>query len=898
MLGETDDTLLSYLYRNAEQAPDQVAVDCGNGDLYTYEYLIVLIQQFAAILKATIALSKDTVIALMVDEGIPQVISQLGVKQAGCIFTLLDLNTPEHKVRSLSTSVGAAAIISMNPLPYLTDDCEALTNVTYLSLTTTTCPPDVICSTKDIPCQNQEDICYIQHTSGSSGLPKPCPCRESSIVQYAKNRCADEEIGPLSRVLSASNAVFDPSQGDLASVLVSCGTLVSPGRQFLLHEISDIMATSLVTHICTTPSMLSLVSTDMEYVLKVISVGGEQSTKTLVANWLRYRKGAIRVINVYGITEECVYQSRHEFKLGDDLNVSCIGTPYSSHTFTIDSNGILHINGTSTGDICSCVDNEFVIRGRSDFQLKLNGVRIAPEEVEICIGSHPLVSKSVVYRSNGQLAAAVEFNDSCPPSVTNPALLPAIASLLRSFLKKLLQPILVPTKFVIYSSVSSLPVGRTGKIDRSKIKEREPSANETDDANIGHELQTPLQELVASVWSSVLGLNTSLNQHSDWNLLGGTSLSSVIAVRKLRFLVQGGGGGANWPAHKTTEANGDASLYIHTSGLFTTPSSNSGIPSSSPLLVGGDAECFMGMCDGGPFAPCKLSELGTIQQYADFLHSSGVTVPHTSVSGDGESVRDVHKQIFARFNQKELLRSLLQEEATDNNVGQHDNRKKRVTPLHIAAGEGHIDVVEMLVNTFNMSATATTGRGGMAAHFAAAAGKYEVLKFILNHTPPAARDKSGQTVLHYAVRSGQKSCVELVLEATGGHLIDSRDNQFRSPLHWAVLHSHVQIVDILVKSGARTDYPPIAPTKSCRKTRTAIYAPLEIAVQQLIKQQYNTNYRDCITILVTLIDNKALLSPPSTEFTPGETNQAAVLLENHGYSFHSAALRNYRSQIK
>ena len=869
----SNDTISSYLRRNCKTVPDQIAIDSGNGNYYSYEYVTELTKKFAKILKKNC--KSGDVIVLIVDEGVPQIISQLGVKECRCVFCPFDVTFPELKVKSMAEEINATVIISMQPLPYAISD--SIVNLTYEELINSSVQSTI----ENDSCLDTENaICYIQHTSGSSGKPKPCPCLEKEIILYSSNRCSHEGIQSTSRVLSASNSVFDPSQGDLVSVLVSASTIVAPGRQFLLHEVSEIISHSRVTHLCTTPSMLSLISLQFHYSgLKVISVGGEQSPTQLVHNWLSYDKGnnSVRIVNVYGLTEECVYQSRFEFFIDKKIEVNCIGKPDSNHSFTLNDDGILFVNKTCTGDFCEVIDTNgsvsYHLKGRKDNQIKLNGVRIAPEEIELFLNNHPLINNSVVYKYCNQLVAAVEFHETCQ-SVVSPVLYSGISYLLRQFLKKFLQPQLIPTAFNVFDSSVGLPIGPTGKVNRLEIQKQSISdISETDTE--GPELSTPLQQMIASVWGSVLELssNKSLHQLSDWNSLGGTSLTAVLAVRKLRFLVEGGGGGTNWPAHKTTEANGDASLYLHTSGLFTSSSNSSN--NGAALLVGGDAECFMGMCDGGTFAPCKLSELGTIKQYSDFLHDNGVKVPHST--GDSDSVIDIHKQVFARFNQKELLRCLLIEETeTSPSI---ERPRKGVTPLHVAAGEGHLEVVKMLLTEFNFSPTMTTGRGGMAVHFAAAAGKFEVLSFLLQHTPVTVRDKGRQSILHYAVRSGQTNSVQLILKSDKS-LLDSRDKQFRSPLHWAVLHSHVEIVKILIKEGATIDYPPIPPIKASRSTRKPAYSPGELAIQQIVKQQESNKLHDCLAILLLLLDNGSLKKYPISSSLEQERKQVSHIIKD------------------
>jgi acyl-CoA synthetase (AMP-forming)/AMP-acid ligase II len=105
-----------------------------------------------------------------------------------------------------------------------------------------------------------------------------------------------------------------------------------------------------------------------------------------------------------------------------------------------------------TGDLATqSADGTLTFRGRIDRQIKLNGYRIQPEEVEAALRAHPAVLDALVTAENGRLVATVEANRPWP----NPG-----GVILQVALT--CQPHMVPSAVRI---VDRLPRGVTGKLD-------------------------------------------------------------------------------------------------------------------------------------------------------------------------------------------------------------------------------------------------------------------------------------------------------------------------------------------------------------------------------------------------------------------------------------------------
>ncbi|XP_019095500.1 PREDICTED: ankyrin repeat-containing protein At5g02620-like [Camelina sativa] len=125
------------------------------------------------------------------------------------------------------------------------------------------------------------------------------------------------------------------------------------------------------------------------------------------------------------------------------------------------------------------------------------------------------------------------------------------------------------------------------------------------------------------------------------------------------------------------------------------------------------------------------------------------------------------------------------------------------TALHTAAAQGHVEVVEYLLEAAGSSLAAIAKSNGKTAlHSAARNGHAEVVKAIVAVEPDTATrtDKKGQTPLHMAVK-GQS--IDVVVELMKGHrsslnMVDSKGN---TALHVATRKGRIKIVELLLDNN-------------------------------------------------------------------------------------------------
>ncbi|HYP52459.1 MAG TPA: condensation domain-containing protein, partial [Pyrinomonadaceae bacterium] len=178
-----------------------------------------------------------------------------------------------------------------------------------------------------------------------------------------------------------------------------------------------------------------------------------------------------------------------------------------------------------TGDLVRWLpDGTLEFLGRADHQVKIRGFRIELGEIEAALARHESVREASVVALDGagggkRLVAYVVGSE------TQPA-----AAELRDFLTARLPEYMVPSAFV---ALDALPLTPNGTVDRKRL----PAPDERGDEREGPFVaaRTPVEEMLASVWSEVLGVEL-VGASDDFFALGGQSLLATQMVSRVREL--------------------------------------------------------------------------------------------------------------------------------------------------------------------------------------------------------------------------------------------------------------------------------------------------------------------------------------------------------------------------
>ncbi|WP_433195712.1 amino acid adenylation domain-containing protein [Nocardia sp. CA-107356] len=341
---------------------------------------------------------------------------------------------------------------------------------------------------------------YVIYTSGSTGRPKGVVVTHAGLAGLAAvgQRYA---LTDTSRVTHLSSPSFDFSLMELLFTFSAGATLViAPPTVFGGVELADLLRRERVTHLLITPGALESVDPVGLDELRVVVAGGDKLGTELVDRWARDGRA---VFNAYGPTEVTVMVTTGEMMPGAPVTLG--GTVAGVAAFVLDSRlrpvpsgvvGELYLAGPAlaqgylgrpgltterfvaspfgaeadspgarlyrTGDLVRRSDGGVLeYLGRTDFQVKIRGLRIELGEIDNALTAHPDVDfAATLGRSLPSGATAlVSYVLPCTGAVVDTADL--VAALERS-----LPAYMVPAAIVVLDEIPLTPVG---KLDRAAL---------------------------------------------------------------------------------------------------------------------------------------------------------------------------------------------------------------------------------------------------------------------------------------------------------------------------------------------------------------------------------------------------------------------------------------------
>ncbi|MFJ5552102.1 amino acid adenylation domain-containing protein [Streptomyces sp. NPDC093225] len=417
------------------------------------------------------------------------------------------------------------------------------------------------------------DIAYVIYTSGSTGTPKGVVVSHEGISNRIAWATGTHGLSPADRVLHKTAITFDAHVWEVFAPLVSGGTLVlaPAGAERDPAELLRTVADRRVTVLQVVPSVLRLLAEETGWercdALRLLFSAGEPLHAELAQRVLRRigepaADGRFELWNTYGPTECAIDVTAHRFEPGQATGAVPIGRPIGGmRVLVADADGRpvgvgepgeLYAGGVGvargylgspaqtadrfvpdpfaqdgsrlyrTGDqVRRREDGVLEYLGRIDHQVKVNGVRIEPGEVESALSAHPRITGAVVTAFTGpdgakRLAAHVlaESDD--------------VLGGLRGFLQERLPDTHVPAVFL---RLDAFPLTVNGKVDRAALPAPELAAAPSRPDR--REPGTEAERLVAAAWRELLKTD-DIGLDDDFFALGGTSLQLARLAGKLR----------------------------------------------------------------------------------------------------------------------------------------------------------------------------------------------------------------------------------------------------------------------------------------------------------------------------------------------------------------------------
>jgi amino acid adenylation domain-containing protein len=564
--------LFDWLLRHATARPEAVALEFGD-ERTTYAELERLSATVARRLKA-LGVGRDDRVAVCLRRSTWLPVALFGVVRAGAAYVPVDPDLPAERVAFLLSDSGARVVLHGLDAPPFPDSPAKFVALPLGN-------DDAAAETTDRPeidDASPRDLAYVIYTSGSTGRPKGSLVEHRSIV----NRLLwMQEQYPFSGddvQLQTTTITFDVSVVELFmwSVAGARLTLPPPGAERDPDALVRAIERHRVTRLHFVPSMLSVFFAHVAAAgtsarlrsLRQVYCSGEALPVSLVREFDRMVRTPFGATlhNLYGPTEAAVEVSWFDCAdLGDRASVP-IGRPVANtRLHVLDTHGRpcpvgipgeLHIAGVQvargyhgrpeltaekfvpepfvadpearmyrTGDLARWLpDGTVEYLGRTDFQIKIRGVRVEPGEIEAVLCEEPDVGAAAVIAVQGpagdtRLAAYVAPRPGWPS--------PPVARLLAVLRERLPQQ-LVPASLDV---LERLPLGSTGKLDRKRLPS--PTAQEgVAESGLVHEDATAAT--IAEIWQDVVGLpvrdaSVSFFDQGGHSLLAGRLLAEIRA---------------------------------------------------------------------------------------------------------------------------------------------------------------------------------------------------------------------------------------------------------------------------------------------------------------------------------------------------------------------------------
>ena len=536
-----------------ERTPDAIAVVAGEATL-TYRELDARSNKLARHLQG-FGVGPEILVGICAGRSIDLAVAILGVLKAGGAYVPIDPTYPIERVAWMLEDSGAPIVVTQEKLA---DELPAAAVTVCIDSGW-----DAIDAESDAPVESSataSSLAYVIYTSGSTGRPKGALIEHRGLVNYlswassaypvAEGRGApvhssiafDLTITSLfCPLLAGRAAVLLPEEGDVSALVDTLANEGGYGLVKLTPAHLDLL-TQLV------PAGRAASAT------RSFVIGGDALTWDALAFWRKHAPGT-RLLNEYGPTETvvgcCVYDaSRHEAATGPVP----IGRPIANtQLYVLDRHlapvplgvaGELYIGGVGvargyqnrpeltaerfvsdpfsadpgarlyrTGDLVRYLPSgDLVFLGRVDHQIKIRGYRIELGEIESVLAQHAGVREAIAIAREdtpGDKRLVAYFVAEETPGPDAPSL--------RAFLAERLPEYMVPAAIV---ALDAMPLTANGKVDRKALPA--PDARATGAlAIVGP--RNPIEEVVAGIWSDLLGI-PQISVHDDFFELGGHSL--------------------------------------------------------------------------------------------------------------------------------------------------------------------------------------------------------------------------------------------------------------------------------------------------------------------------------------------------------------------------------------
>ncbi|CAJ1815978.1 amino acid adenylation domain-containing protein [Aeromonas salmonicida] len=542
-------TVVDWVRNNARVIGTSPAIFASDGGYVSYQELEQRTNSVANSLNA-LGIRDGDIVALYMPRSINMFVSMLGVLKSGAAYLALDPDYPSSRTEFMIDDSNVSYIIADAIRPQSDLNYQFLKMETLLNGVT---------DGSSLPVLNNDHVAYINYSSGSTGKPKASILSHRGLRNTAFNFNKSLSISHGDRLLQFSSPAFDACTAEWLMTFVNQATLVllDPEHARDINHVTEIVQRQRVTHLHLPPSVLSLLSPNSLSSVRVVISIGEAMTPAVKKTW----QNATKLYNGYGPSEFTIATHMHlcsELNTPNNIgqafyNTSCYVVDQHMSLLPIGFEGELVLGGDGiangylnreeltrkfflkklgnatvenrvyrTGDLVKWNEvGELLYIGRTDSQIKINGVRVETDEIINvlcqCRGVLDAVCWMPSSGNESRLLSAIIIenkNEVTRDEVYNHML----SCLPRSML---------PNSIIILTSLPRTPNNKIDYDALTKIANDELESTNSNNIEL-NELQTKLLGFFNEVLTKTVGPN------SNFFACGGHSLSASRLVARIR----------------------------------------------------------------------------------------------------------------------------------------------------------------------------------------------------------------------------------------------------------------------------------------------------------------------------------------------------------------------------
>ncbi|WP_386752912.1 amino acid adenylation domain-containing protein [Lysobacter yangpyeongensis] len=543
---------------NARRVPERIAARDGSREI-RYCDLDASAARIADALQAA-GVGADRCVALHMERGIDMLAGMLGILKAGGAYVPLDPAHPRERLAAILRDSGATVLLTQS----------ALRQALPADGTRVLCVEDLpsaapLAEGRRTMTLQRSNLAYVLYTSGSTGAPKGVMVEHGNLLNLVHHACTEfADNGPVEASLWTSLG-FDVSVFEVFVALALGATvhLVPEEIRADPDALLQWFAAQGITQAYLPPFVVRRWREIADERIAALSlrrllVGVEPLVEADLHRLMRLLPG-LSVVNGYGPTETTVYCTSYA-DIRDRARNAPIGRPIANtQIHLLDASlqpvppgvvGEIHVSGLGvargylnrpdltresfiehpsgrrlyrTGDLARwSAEGQLEFHGRRDQQVKVNGVRIEPREIETALCSHPGVNEAAVLaRETGpdrdrRLVAYLLCREDRPEP-----------GALREHLAQHLPAYMIPSAFVL---LDAWPLTVSGKLDARALPEPDLGAYAASEYTPP---ETPLERQIAAIWQGLLG-HERISVTANFFDLGGHSLNAVRLMSSIR----------------------------------------------------------------------------------------------------------------------------------------------------------------------------------------------------------------------------------------------------------------------------------------------------------------------------------------------------------------------------